>query len=92
MVSKDDDKLILWPIYFDKNLSRSKGRKISKKFAIEKPEVEKLAKIAKTLGLSFFIEKDAAHPCRSWKKEGRIIIEHKNNKSKIITQIAKMLK
>ena len=91
MVSKDENKLILWPLYFDKNLSRSKGRKISKKFAIEKPEIKKIAKAAKTLGLSPIIEKDATHPSRSWKKEGRIIIDNKNTKSKIITQIAKFL-
>ncbi len=91
MVSKDDNRLIIWPIYFDKNTSRSKGRKISKKFAKEKPEIEMISKIAKNLGLSPIIEKNAAHPSRSWKKEGRIIIDHKNTKSKIITQIAKSL-
>ena len=41
MVSKDDHKLIIWPIYFEKNISRSKGRKIAKKFSLEKPDVEK---------------------------------------------------
>ena len=46
MVSKDDHKLIIWPIYFEKNISRSKGRKIAKKFSLEKPDVEKIAKAA----------------------------------------------
>jgi signal recognition particle subunit SRP19 len=91
MVSKDDRKLIIWPIYFDKNISRSKGRKISKKFAIEKIDVEKIAKIAKTLGLSPIIEKNASHPYRSWKREGRVVIDNKDIKTKIIYQIGKML-
>jgi signal recognition particle subunit SRP19 len=91
MVSKDDHKLIIWPIYFEKNISRSKGRKIAKKFSIEKPDVEKIVKAAKTLGLSPIIEKNASHPYRSWKKEGRVIIENKDIKSKIIFQIAKII-
>ncbi|MCJ2513952.1 MAG: signal recognition particle protein Srp19 [Candidatus Thermoplasmatota archaeon] len=91
MVSKDDHKLIIWPIYFEKNISRSKGRKIAKKFSLEKPDVEKIAKAAKTLGLSPIIEKNASHPYRSWKKEGRVIIDNNDTKSKIIFQIAKMI-
>ena len=91
MVSKDDHKLIIWPIYFEKNISRSKGRKIEKKFSLEKPDVEKIAKAAKTLGLSPIIEKNASHPYRSWKKEGRVLIDNKDIKSKIIFQIAKMI-
>ena len=91
MVSKDDHKLIIWPIYFEKNISRSKGRKISKKFSLEKPDVEKIAKAAKTLGLSPIIEKNASNPYRSWKKEGRVIIDNKDIKSKIIFQIAKII-
>lgn len=91
MVSKGENKLIIWPTYFDKNISRSKGRKISKKFALEKPDIEKIAKAAKTLGLSPIIEKNSSYPSRSWKKEGRIIIDRKGAKSKIIKQFAKIL-
>jgi len=91
MISRDDHKLIIWPIYFDKNISRSKGRKIGKKFSLEKPDIEKIAKAAKTLGLNPIIEKNASHPNKSWKKEGRVIVDQKDAKTKIIFQIAKML-
>jgi signal recognition particle subunit SRP19 len=91
MVSKDDHKLIIWPIYFDKNISRSKGRKIEKKYSIDKPDIEKIAKSAKSLGLNPIIEKNASHPSKHWKKDGRIIIDKKNVKSKIIHQIGKYL-
>ena len=36
MVSKDEDKYVVWPIYFDKTVSRINGRKVAKKHAIEK--------------------------------------------------------
>lgn len=91
MVSRDDHKLIIWPCYFDKNKSRANGRKIAKKFSLEKPDLEKIAKAAKTLGLNPIIEKNASHPDTSWKKEGRIIVDNKDVKTKIIFQIAKLL-
>lgn len=91
MVSKDDHKLVIWPIYFDKNISKSKGRKIGKKYSIEKPDIEKIAKAAKSLGLNPIIEKNASHPSKSWKKDGRIIIDKKDVKSKLIFQIGKYL-
>ena len=91
MVSKDDHKLIIWPSYFDKKLSRSEGRKVPIKFSLEKPDIEKIAKIAKNLGLSPEMEKNASHPNRPFEKEGRIIIDKTDKKRKIINQISKSL-
>ena len=91
MVSKDDYKLVIWPIYFDRNISKSKGRKIGKKYSIEKPDIEKIAKASKLLGLNPIIEKNSSHPSKSWRKDGRIIIDKKDAKSKLIFQISKYL-
>ena len=91
MVSREDHKLIIWPCYFDKNKSRANGRKIAKKLSLEKPDLEKIAKAAKTLGLNPIIEKNASHPDTSWRKDGRIIVDNKDVKTKIIFQIAKLL-
>ncbi len=88
MVSKDEDKYVVWPIYFDKSVSRLSGRKVSKKHAIEKPNIEAIAKAAKSLGLHPILEKDRAHPSRRWKKEGRVIVDKKESKSKVLVQIA----
>ena len=91
MVSRDENKLVIWPIYFDKSLSRARGRKIAKKFAVEKPNIETIAKAAKSLGLNPVLEKDAAHPSLHWKKIGRIIVDKKGSKTKILTQISKLI-
>ena len=88
MVSKDEDKYVVWPIYFDKSLSRINGRKVSKKHAIEKPNIEAIAKAAKSLGLNPVLEKDCAHPSRRWKKEGRVLVDKKDSKSKLLLQIS----
>lgn len=92
MVSRGEDKYVIWPIYFDKSVSRLKGRKISKKYAVEKPSIENIAKAAKSLGLNPVLEKSVAHPSRPFKKEGRILVDKKDAKSKLLVQIANRLR
>jgi len=91
MVSKDEDKYVVWPIYFDKSVSRLNGRKVAKKHAVEKPNAEAIAKAAKSLGLHPVLEKESIYPARRWKKEGRVLIDKKDSKSKLLVQIANRL-
>ena len=91
MVSRGDDKYVIWPVYFDKSVSKLEGRKISKKNAVEKPSIEDIVKAAKSLGLNPVLEKDVAHPSRYWKKEGRVLIDKKDSKTKLLNKIANRL-
>lgn len=91
MVSRDEDKYVIWPLYFDKSISRLNGRRISKKYAFDKPSAEFIEKIAKSLGLHPVIEKSASHPSKPFKKDGRVLVDKKDSKSKILLQIAKSL-
>jgi len=91
MVSKDEDKYVIWPVYFNKSATRLDGRKVAKKHAIEKPSLEAIAKAAKSLGLNPILEKTRAHPSQPFKKEGRILIDKKDTKSKLLVQIANRL-
>lgn len=91
MVSRGEDKYVVWPIYFDKSASRLEGRKVSKKHAVEKPSVENIAKAAKSLGLNPVLEKNCSYPSRHWKKDGRVLIDKKDSKSKLLVKIANRL-
>jgi len=91
MVSRGEDKYVVWPIYFDKSISRLSGRKIAKKHAVEKPSIEDIAKAAKSLGLNPILEKNYAYPSKHWKKEGRVLVDKKDSKSKILKQISNLL-
>ena len=71
MVSKNQDKWVIWPVYFDKSATRANGRRIAKKYAIEKPSLENIAKAAKPLGIHPTIEKDCSYPKKHWKNEDR---------------------
>jgi signal recognition particle subunit SRP19 len=92
MVSKGENKYIVYPIYFEKSVSKFSGRKVSLKNAVEKPSFEDIAKAAKSLGLNPVLEKEVAHPSHPWRKEGRILVDKKNSKSKILASISKFLK
>ena len=91
MVSRGEEKYVIWPIYFDKSLSRINGRKVSKKHAVEKPSVESIIKAAKSLGLNPTLEKDKAYPSRHWRNEGRVLVDKKESKRKILVKIANRL-
>ena len=91
MVSRGEEKYVIWPIYFDKSVSRLSGRKVSKKHAVDKPNIEDISKAAKSLKLNPILERDIPHPSRTWKKEGRVLVDKKTSKSKLLTQIANRL-
>ena len=91
MVSRREDKYVVWPVYFDKSLSKLEGRKVPKKNAVDKPSVDDIAKAAKSLGLNPVLEKNVAHPSRHWKKEGRVLVDKKDSKSKLLMKIANRL-
>ena len=91
MVSKNDDRYIIWPVYFDRSTPRKHGRRICHKYAVEKPDLETIFKAAKSLGLNPTIENNAAYPSKPWKKTGRVLVDKKEKKSKILLRIAKNL-
>ena len=91
MVSRDDNKYVIYPLYFDRSRSRMKGRRVSANHAVEKPSLENIAKAAKSLGLNPILEKNATHASIPWKKEGRILVEKKGPKTKLLLQLSNRL-
>jgi signal recognition particle subunit SRP19 len=91
MVSRGEKKYVIYPVYFDKSISRLKGRRVPNKYAVEKPYIDDILKAAKSLGLNPILEKETFHPSRNWRQEGRILIDQKDSKNKLLIQIAKVL-
>jgi len=86
----DRDSYILWPIYFDKKVSRKKGRRVAREMAVSHPSVDAIYKAAQKLGLNPRIEKKS-YPSRWWKKEGCILVERKKSKTEILQDVAKII-
>lgn len=91
-VMKDYDHQIVWLDYFNKNLSRKKGRKVSKNISVYDPTMQELIGASKTLELDFSeedINDQARYPRRAFVKSGYIMISKGDKKSSVINQIAK---
>ena len=89
---KDYDHQIVWLDYFNKNLSRKKGRKVSKNISVYDPTMQELIGASKTLELDFSeedINNQARYPRRAFVKSGYIMISKRDKKTSVINQIAK---
>ena len=85
--------LIFWPQYFDGKRSRSKGRRLSKKFAIDKVTTSDIANAAKNLGYNAVIEQGYKYSRTWWDDPGRVVLDAKGKKkSKVLLEVAKEIR
>jgi signal recognition particle subunit SRP19 len=85
--------IIFWPQYFEAKRSRAEGRRVPKKFAIERLDKNLLIKAAKQLGYDVQFEGDSKYPKSWWDESGRILINTKGKKkSKVMIELAKEIK
>ncbi len=92
LVTRKEGKIVLWPIYFDSNVSHGQGRRVSMATAVSNPKVEEISEALKNLGYSHRVEREVAHPARWWRSEGRVVLKKKQPKSKLIKWVGKRLK
>lgn len=53
---------ILYPIYFDKKVSRANGRKVPGNLAIDTPDIDDIARVLQHFKIPFFVEINKKHP------------------------------
>lgn len=92
MAKKKADILVLWPEYFDSNLTRSQGRRVSSEISVPDPSCENIFKISRKMGLYPEIENDKSHPSTWYKNNGRVIIKKNGAKTEILEAIGNDLK
>ena len=88
---RKQNKIVLWPVYFDSNKTRREGRRVPKKLAIPSPKLEEIQKAVKRMGLRPEIVPDAVYPSSPWQKTGHFIIPKKDSKAKTLRKIAEEL-
>ncbi len=92
MVSRGEHKLVVWPAYFDSARTREQGRRVPKRYAVEKPTCDTLAAAAKMLKLQVVVEKDCAYPATPWKREGRLIVTKTGPKTAVLRRLGEQLR
>jgi len=88
---KLNNKVIIWPIYFDQNRSRKEGRRIAKNQAVLLPKIVEIKEAADRVGLKNEINLEAHYPKMPWAKMGMLIVEKQENKEAIIKKLSKHL-
>ena len=88
---RNRDEIALWPVYFDLTKTRSEGRKVSKKFAKTRPNLEMIEKTLKSLRIPYRLVPNAAHPRLPWEKKGLILVKRVKSKNHILKEVASKL-
>lgn len=88
---RKQDKIVVWPPYFDANKTRKDGRRVSKGLAVSSPKIFELKEVVEKLGLEHEMITDVSYPKMPWLKTGMLIVKKSEGKEKIIKSIAKQL-
>jgi signal recognition particle subunit SRP19 len=88
---RKQNKVVLWPAYFDSTKTRLQGRRISKGLAVISPMLEEVQKAAETCGLQPEVVPDVKHPHAPWQKSGLLFVVKNETKMRIIRRVAKEL-
>ena len=89
---KRDSRVVLYPEYFDKNLSRREGRRTPLKLSVPSPDARALFDAASSLGLDPILENDRHYPKTWYVRRGRVLVKREGNKCSIIRMVAEELK
>ena len=86
---KDYDHIVIWLDYFNKTLSRQKGRRLAKNRCIFDPSLNELIESANDAGLKPTATDDQVRfPRRPFVRSGYIVLEKKMPKTKILNKNA----
>jgi signal recognition particle subunit SRP19 len=88
---RKQEKIIVWPAYFDSARSRQDGRRVPKSLAVASPRVAEVKEAAEKLSLTCELVSDAGYPKAPWPKTGLLLVEKKGSKNQTIAMIAKQL-
>ena len=88
---RKQNKIFLWPAYFDFTKTRTQGRKTPKNVAVPAPRQDELQKAAQKIGLQTETVAEAKHPKNPWQKTGLIIVNKNTPKTQIIRKVSKEL-
>jgi signal recognition particle subunit SRP19 len=88
---RQQDKVIVWPIYFDSMKTRSEGRRVSKNLGVPSPKALEVKEASEKAGLASEFVPSVGYPRTPWLKNGMVLVKRKGSKSQAIVSIAGQL-
>ncbi len=91
-MAKKERPIVLYPAYFDLGRSRTDGRRVAKRWAVDSPTVEEVMTAAKALGLEPQLDAEKAFPTSHWRHEGRVLVRADYFKTSVVQKVAERIK
>ena len=89
---KDYEHVVIWLDYFNKTLTKKKGRKVAREKCVFDPSLKELIDATKAAGFELTESNDQVRfPRRPFVRSGYVILPKGDPKMKIIDNIAKKL-
>ncbi len=88
---RKQEKVIVWPAYFDAARSRSDGRRVPKNLTVTLPRIAEVKEAAERTGLKCELVPEVGYPKNPWLKTGMLLVEKKGSKNQTILAIGKKL-
>ncbi len=88
---RKQNKVVLWPIYFDSTKTRGDGRKIPKSLAVPSPKITELKEAVEKLGFVCELVANASYPKTPWLKTGMLLVAREEAKNQLLKKIARQL-
>lgn len=89
---KDYEHVVVWLDYFNKTLTRAKGRKLEKEKCIFDPSLKELIDATKAAGLEITeSDEKVRFPRRPFVRSGYVVLPKGSPKTKILNKISEKL-
>lgn len=88
---RKQDKIIIWPAYFDSSRSRQDGRRVPKNLSVASPKIAEVKDAAEKLGLACELVPNAGYSKIPWTKTGMLLVEKKGSKNQVIMIIGRQV-
>lgn len=83
---------VLYPIYFERKVSRAEGRRVPLAEAVEDVHLGDLVRSLDALKIRFSREERACHPSRWWMEEGRVLVHTDMKKMELVHNVAREIR
>jgi len=88
---RKQDKIIIWPAYFDLTKTRKDGRRVPKNLSVPSPKILEIKDAVEKLDLEHELVAEAGYPKTPWLKTGMLLVKKNETKEQTIRKIAKQL-
>ncbi len=89
---KDYEHIVIWLDYFNKTLTRNKGRRLEKEKCIFDPSLKELIEATKAAGIEIKESDDKVrYPKRPYVRSGYVVLPKGTSKNQILNKISQKL-